>query len=1403
MRALVLLLLLVPAVLAVEECISCEEMQGTPPARILNILDSSNQTIEIIAYYENYSATPSRQYINDSIIIIHMTNATGLDQLYKTYTNAEGKAYFDFGSWKDGCANFKILYCPFCAPGSPACGFKACLDYAQINTTATSADDITAGPGGNPVPSPINPARYLATVDQASYCPPPPSLGETPGLCLPLLIIFSLLSGALYLTGRNPFAAFNIGGARIGRHIRYQARGRGFAMDLKAIAMSIRSAAGEMEAATDEKGNVVKDEKGNVVRKGSLSEPKWFLFSNIRDLGDVIGGTRGGVTEVRTADLKTVQLAGGRRARPGISKAFSEAGRQARGGYVRVFGAEQRDKEGKVTGREFGAGRVMSEWGTELLHGLGRIVATAWDSTWLSYLTTLNAGSALERSITGTERQTRAAFLADVEIMTDRYGRDVRDMGVRMRETTVDTDGSLTGRAGARYLDLGEITSADGTRGRAIVVELPAVGENGQWSATVSVVVGTGAERRVTNYSFENGRVSGVEQLMNVGTRNQVGMSFRVGEGGTVVASGLVTYGADGARSVMEVHRDAEGRIDRVGNNIVLQRNERGEVTGVFDSAQAGQRGQPGLALQQGNATYDAVNALINSDGRNINSIAGVFALNDANMRDLTRNTMNTLNSQCERTRQVYMDQFGLVQVAESSLLGTMDENGRVRAPDAGSYDANIRVVDSSYTPSGESRERGLAAGTTITVQDGQYQRVTGANGADIPLTTRTIQGDVVETRIGNTSVVLNSGYRENRDAGGVREHMGGVSEAAANVMQSYYSYQPHLQESAGRAFLDANPAVREAMTAVAQQRAQATERFEAALDARGVSGGTREAATALFSSVTLGGQELRLSGEIELAERQFQRASARGAEGIAGLSLRGQAYAAVLLSGVPPDSPEGQRLMQPRLEEIGRREYAALQQANSPDPATRAQGEQALRDMGYRPREGQSMVDTVVAYRVRADEVGQRLVIQERVDAQVGAAMAGRPGLLVPGSVLGDPESGPLASKAATAVLGLGTSLIGMPEAEVRERIAQRVAAEPSIRPEDRQRVVEMATEYIPRATEVARDYSEAARVVTSEVSSRTYVYAPHDADMALARAAGSMTVGPGGPPPEGSDEQRRILAQGNQFLLDASRTLTRLGPDASAEDQNRAMGGLLMNYASQYAAQLTPQPMPQAGTPQAQDFQQRSGVAIDSPDAASRWAAAEQQRILEASRTPPYGMSDVQAFLALAAGGPNMNQAEALARGGMQTVSMGPVDPAHPPQPVASLNPAAVTGFVVSTDAAVAAAREQGWRMPDEVFQSGIRGMAAYHRGDDAYAQQELTRTAVLTSVFSDERVRDEERYREMRRYGGEDVGPSDEFMERYRAARRSAREATGIDIGEYSRTPRAPSPPPAEGRQPRGST
>lgn len=257
-----------------EPCIECEELAGAAQARIFTLMHEENSTLEVIAFYENLSETPSRQPIRDSVIIIELTNSTDLKQLYKIYTDSEGKAYFDYSTWEQGCINFKALYCPFCVPAAPECGFLECLNFARIGTAANyydnipgtieELDDVLDAPGAT-APVPLSGSQYLPEIGTANYCPPPPPLTQTPALCLPLLIIFSLLAGSLYLTGRNPFAAFSLGRPRIGRHLRYQPRGRGYHISGMAI---LSAAATITRAAAVLSKEEKRDEKGKVTEKG-------------------------------------------------------------------------------------------------------------------------------------------------------------------------------------------------------------------------------------------------------------------------------------------------------------------------------------------------------------------------------------------------------------------------------------------------------------------------------------------------------------------------------------------------------------------------------------------------------------------------------------------------------------------------------------------------------------------------------------------------------------------------------------------------------------------------------------------------------------------------------------------------------------------------------------------------------------------------------------------------------------------------------------------------------------------------------------------------------------------------------------------------------------------------------
>jgi hypothetical protein len=227
-------------------------------------MDDNDTELGIYAYYENLSVSPSRQPLYNYILLVHITNSTGLDEVFRVYTDNDGEASFNFGTWSDGCINFEVIYCPFCDPASPQCGFEACLNYSGIETTATSVDGIALAPGESAI-SNLNDNKYYPARKSLDYCPPPDPLSSTPALCLPLLIIFAMLSSSMYLTGRNPFAGLNIGGARVGRHIRYQARGRGFSFSgmaaLSAVSTMLRAA---KALAQDEK----KDKEGKVTQKG-------------------------------------------------------------------------------------------------------------------------------------------------------------------------------------------------------------------------------------------------------------------------------------------------------------------------------------------------------------------------------------------------------------------------------------------------------------------------------------------------------------------------------------------------------------------------------------------------------------------------------------------------------------------------------------------------------------------------------------------------------------------------------------------------------------------------------------------------------------------------------------------------------------------------------------------------------------------------------------------------------------------------------------------------------------------------------------------------------------------------------------------------------------------------------
>ncbi|MEM2909286.1 MAG: hypothetical protein QW171_03945 [Candidatus Bilamarchaeaceae archaeon] len=267
-RLLLAIVILLNVVNAAEPCIKCEEMAGAQQSVITLSVNYPNNTINAFLYYENYSAPEPYVPINNSIMFVHVMSGEGEEELFRIYTDERGFAKFDFSDYasvepgeKRTIYTFRFIYCSFCNPAETRgiCGFEECMKYAGINASKLcaggpchSADDVTLGKGVVPIStSALNNMTALPTSKSMTYIPPPPPTtgAETPAFCLPLILIFALLGGALYYTGRNPFAAFSISTPRVGRHVRYTPLSKGYAVSGRMIIESVVGGAKEVKGA--------------------------------------------------------------------------------------------------------------------------------------------------------------------------------------------------------------------------------------------------------------------------------------------------------------------------------------------------------------------------------------------------------------------------------------------------------------------------------------------------------------------------------------------------------------------------------------------------------------------------------------------------------------------------------------------------------------------------------------------------------------------------------------------------------------------------------------------------------------------------------------------------------------------------------------------------------------------------------------------------------------------------------------------------------------------------------------------------------------------------------------------------------------------------------------------------
>jgi len=410
-----------------EECVSCQQVASLTPTRLILVPDEVNYFLKIMLY--NVSKPSNPVPMPNAVIIIHRYNAT--DRFFeKVYTNKSGVAIYNFSNYKDECYNYQIMFCS-CNDSKVR---ECCLKINNIDITKSDTPFTISGikDAPNLVYTPISSEiiydyhSFPATSNYA-YCKPKTAVSTTPAFCLPLAIIFALLGGSLALTGRNPLRGFEIGGARVGKHIRYDSRGRyaGYQLTYLASTMGAISGAAKDAKTVTEKGVVTaakaKARELAKQRKESITEAPKKIDTNIKAWGEAIQKLEG-----QKGVYRVPILGGGvlvvRETAVRVAKAAATAPLTiAAGVWSQIYRVQTGQTSAGSQGRGqlstsiegTGEGQVISGL-SSLCNKLGLKTGADLLQSYSNFLTRLNSYSPVE--------------IARAQIEVRRYAQEIRDL---------------------------------------------------------------------------------------------------------------------------------------------------------------------------------------------------------------------------------------------------------------------------------------------------------------------------------------------------------------------------------------------------------------------------------------------------------------------------------------------------------------------------------------------------------------------------------------------------------------------------------------------------------------------------------------------------------------------------------------------------------------------------------------------------------------------------------------------------------------------------------------------------------------------------------------------------------------------------------------------------------------
>ncbi len=661
-----------------EECVACELSATAPATDMILTMDELEKEVGIVLYYENESASPIRQPIEDAMIVIEAYNES-MKEFWRLFTDENGEAEFNFAEYANGSATFKILYCPFCCPldaPNEWCGWEECLAMASMEVSpGAMPEDIPEAPGET-VPSDLNCEVYRPALKIFEYSPPPKEPEETiPALCTIGMIIFAFLGGALYMSGKNPFSGFSLARPMVGKHIKYHARGRGWSINVGSIVRNIRRASQELSV--DEKtGERAGPTKITPYRRG-VNLARGLAGYSAR--GAVSGGKgMGGRAEPGEGEKEG-------RAPEKLSDIVEFKFRESQ---AALLGGLNEDGE-----RTRSRGEIRRNFSREVFRGLSSLFLGMIDRSNLGYMMGLRTSSALASFLGQDSTQLAARAAARDEIVRTRGNSFSRQLNLRGETEEIEGLGTceVIALEDGRRVIITREQAQDALRdledGRAPVLRYH-----------LEVDEGDGV---TTRYHISGETMEGVQRVITEG-ENVTIANYDVDPGsGTLTLESLNVNGG-----TYNTTMDTEGNIVFDGGRVpegmpaTFEMGESGltDYTGPAEESVASATELAGTTLGD-NGMLD-----IDTTGRDQGTLEN---------KDLITEIRDEVNENATYQTELYSEDLGEYRATRRGFYG--QEEGLF------SDDADIEILDPNAGLHGERVEREhLHEGQTIQIRDGE-----------------------------------------------------------------------------------------------------------------------------------------------------------------------------------------------------------------------------------------------------------------------------------------------------------------------------------------------------------------------------------------------------------------------------------------------------------------------------------------------------------------------------------------------------------------------------------------------------------------------------------------------------------------------------------------------------------